>query len=431
MRQAVGYVASHLGTSALGALTTVLLARALTVDAFGGYSFVTAFLPFVAMFFEFGLFLPSGRLAAQAEGPEARAVAGATLVAYLPVGLAFGVAMLAASYVVDDVFNVAVASPLRLAAPLATALPFTFVAEQLAQGLDRLHVASAASVLSRAGFFVWLVVVTHGGARVTVSVALVAELASLCAASAVLALWLRPLFRRTGDHLRDIVRGARRYGLEAYLGRVLSVGTYNMDVLMLAAFTDARAVALYTLAGAIAYPVGLPGIGASAALFPRFTREQEIDPRVLWTVSGLGAAGAIGATLLTPAFLRIVLPRYSALASLVLPLALAQAVRGVTSLYNGFLSAHARGRELRNTALVLTTTNLALNFALIPTAGAAGAAWASLAALGCNLAVHLRFYRMTCAGEEEAPSPAPMPPVDGVPPTGALVELPAGGGGGW
>jgi O-antigen/teichoic acid export membrane protein len=88
-------------------------------------------------------------------------------------------------------------------------------------------------------------------------------------------------------------------------------------------------------------------------------------------------------------------PRYAPAAALVLPLALAQAVRGVTSLYNTFLSSHGRGRQLRNTSFVLTGSNLIFNFALIPPFGAAGAAWASLAALVVNLAAYVVFYRRT------------------------------------
>jgi O-antigen/teichoic acid export membrane protein len=84
-------------------------------------------------------------------------------------------------------------------------------------------------------------------------------------------------------------------------------------------------------------------------------------------------------------------------AALVLPLALAQCVRGVTTIYNTFLSAHGRGVELRNAGLVLTLSNLVFNFALIPSFGASGAAWASLLALVANFIAHVVFYRRSLA----------------------------------
>jgi O-antigen/teichoic acid export membrane protein len=167
-----------------------------------------------------------------------------------------------------------------------------------------------------------------------------------------------------------------------------------MDTLMVAAFADARSVGYYVLAGSIAYASGLPVTGMATALFARMTRTQELDRRWLAFAWGVGlAAVALTAALAEP-FLRIVFsPRYTAAYALVIPLALAQMVRGVTTVYNSFLSAHARGRELRNAAVVLTGSNLVLNFALIPPFGAEGAAWASLFALALNLGAHVHYYR--------------------------------------
>jgi Na+-driven multidrug efflux pump len=65
----------------------------------------------------------------------------------------------------------------------------------------------------------------------------------------------------------------------------------------------------------------------------------------------------------------------------------------VTGIFNTFLSGHGRGRDLRNAGFVLTGSNIAFNFALIPPFGAAGAAWASLLALLANLIAHVVFYR--------------------------------------
>jgi O-antigen/teichoic acid export membrane protein len=73
-------------------------------------------------------------------------------------------------------------------------------------------------------------------------------------------------------------------------------------------------------------------------------------------------------------------------------------VRGVTMVYNSFLSAQARGKELRNASAVLTISNLVLNFMLIPRFGALGAAWASFIALVLNLAAHVAYYRRAVGG---------------------------------
>jgi O-antigen/teichoic acid export membrane protein len=132
----------------------------------------------------------------------------------------------------------------------------------------------------------------------------------------------------------------------------------------------------------------------AAALFARMARASAIPGRWLTIAVGVGGVSAITAWALAEPLVRLLFgTRYVQAASLVLPLALAQLVRGVTGIFNTFLSGHGRGRDLRNAGLVLTGSNIALNFALIPPFGAAGAAWASLLALLANLIAHVVFYR--------------------------------------
>lgn len=103
-------------------------------------------------------------------------------------------------------------------------------------------------------------------------------------------------------------------------------------------------------------------------------------------------------------FIRIAFShKYTAAAALVAPLALAQTVRGITSVYNTFLAAHGGGRQLRNAGFVLAASNVVLNFALIPPYGAMGAAWASFAALCVNLAAHIFSYHRYVAEREPGP----------------------------
>lgn len=372
----------------------MLLARSMAAGVFGSYAFASAFIPLVAMLFEFGLFLPAARMAARSDEPEAREVFGATLVTYLPVGAAFCLTLYCSSFFVDRWFHVEAGAALRLVAPLGLVYPFRFVAEQLSQGLDRLHVYSAARVVGRALFLGVLAVLLAWGAPLRLPMTLLLETCATLVGWALLVAWLGPRWRDVARYARTLTREARAYGFQAYLGRILSVGTYNMDVLMIAAFGDASAVAFYTLAAAIASIVGLPAMGMTAALFPTLTRARVIKVRLLGLSALLGSVATVVVVALAGPLVEVALsPRYRPAVGLVPPLALAQAVRGVTAVFNTFLAAHARGRELQNAALVLTVSNVALNVALIPRFGAAGAAWASLAALVANLVAHAVLYR--------------------------------------
>jgi O-antigen/teichoic acid export membrane protein len=167
-----------------------------------------------------------------------------------------------------------------------------------------------------------------------------------------------------------------------------------MDVLMLGIWATPRWVGLYFLAGSIAYATGLPVVGFSAALFPRMAREAAIRRRTLLVAAAIGAVCSVMAALLAEPAIRIFFSgSYVDAASLVPALVLAQFVRGITTIFNTFLSAHGKGVALRNAGLILTGSNVVFNFTLIPPFGAQGAAWASVLALVLNLAAHIWFYK--------------------------------------
>jgi len=401
------YAGSNILVSALAVISTSLLARNLGATDFGRYAFAISLMTFTVMFFEFGIALPAARLAAIASDErEGRSVIGASIIAFVPIGLSYSLTLFGLSFVTDSVFHAHIGDALRIVAPLAFFYPFMGMALQLAQGVDRLHISSVTSALSQAIFVVFVVIGVTVTSTLAISAALALRMLAFMIGGFVFVIWIRPVFREIRRYVRLLLREVRAYGFAVYIGRVLTDATYNMDVLMLAAFANARSVGFYTIAGAIAYASGLPVMGMATALFARMTKRARLDRRWLVAAWGVGIPVAIITWALAEPFLRIVFsPAFAAASALVLPLALAQMIRGVTTVYNGFLSAHARGRELRNAAVVLTASNIVFNFALIPPFGASGAAWASFLALGCNYFAHVIYYRQT-VGSEARPAVA-------------------------
>jgi len=399
------YAGSNILVSALAVVSTSLLARNLGATDFGRYAFAISLMTFIVIFFEFGISLPAARLAAIASDErEARSMIGASIIAFVPIGLSYSLTLFGLSFVTDSVFHADIGDALRIVAPLAFFYPFAGMALQLSQGVDRLHISSITSVLSQATFVLFVIVGVSVSSSLPIAVALALRLFAFLIGACVFLIWIRPLVREVRRYVRLLLREVRAYGFAVYIGRVLTDATYNMDILMLAAFANARSVGYYTIAGAIAYASGLPVMGMATALFARMTKRSQLDRRWLVAAWGVGIPVALAAWLLAEPFLRIVFsPAFVAASALVLPLALAQMIRGVTTVYNSFLSAHARGRELRNAAVVLTASNIVFNFALIPTFGASGAAWASFLALGCNYLAHVFYYRQTVRSE---PRPA-------------------------
>lgn len=400
--QSLGYLASRVVVLTTGGITGAILARSLTVAEFGSYATASSFLVFVALFFEFGLFLPAARAAAIGSPDEGRKVLGAALVAFVPVAVVYLVVIYGLSFFVDSWFNVEVADALRVVAPLTVAFPLQFLAYQMAQGMDRLHVFSLTSAVGSVLFAVLLAAGYALGAKFSVVGTLAVSVVTMLLSIVWLLARLRP---QLGPSVRErvavMVRDARSYGFEVYVGRVLAIGTYRIDLLMVAVLTDARSVAFYSLAGAIATVVAFPGMALGAALFPRMTKIDRIPREWLLITILAGAAGAIAAAVLgRPIVTAVFSVRYLPAADLLIPLAMAEGLRSVTALYTSFQSAHGRGKDLRRAATYLTASNLIFNFGLIPPFGAAGAAWASFLALLVNLIAHMTYYRRSLSVPE-------------------------------
>ena len=401
--QSFAYLVSTIVVFSAGAITSAVLARSLTISEFGSYSADTSYLIFLALFFEFGLFLPAARAAANGTRDEAQKVFGAALVALVPIVLSYLVLIYGLSLYIDTWFNIRAADALRLAAPLAIAFPLQFLTYQMAQGMDRLHLYSLTSAAGSVLFAALLGVGFAVEAQFSLVWTLVASFSTLLLSQLWLIVRLRPQFGKgMRARVAVLVHGARSYGFEVYVGRVLAIGTYRIDVLMVAALAGAQSVAFYSLASAIATVVALPGMALGAALFPRMTQLSAM-PRewllVTWFAALVGsvAAAAFGRPLVTALFSA----RYLSAADLLIPLAMAEGLRSVTALYTSFQSAHGRGKDLRKAASYLTASNLVFNIGLIPRFGAAGAAWASLLALLVNLIAHMTYYRRSLSGATE------------------------------
>lgn len=393
--QALVYGGSNISMSALAAVSTALVARSLSSSAFGTFQFAVALLLFSSLFFDFGLFLPAARMAAREPQADRHRTVAAAVVWYVPVGLLFAAFIFGLSFVVDGLSNVHPGEALRATAAVTVAYPFFYIGLALTQGVGRLHIYSITTALSQA-LYVVLILATVSGVlpHLTTAEALALRSGAFLVGAVALVVWLRPVFSDVRRRMRAMRSQAREWGFNVYVGRVLSIGTYNMDVLMLGAFANARIVGFYALATAITAVIPNVIAGLASALFPRMANSESIDRRWLMSAWVVGVAGVVlAAVLARPAIELVFSNRYAHAYSYMMPLALAGAIRGVTTVYNEYLSSHAQGRDLRNAGLVLTGSNLILNFALIPPFGALGAAWASFIALVANYVAHVVFYR--------------------------------------
>ncbi len=389
----------------LSGIAKAIFARQLSPSSFGSFSFAVSFVTLVAVAFDFGVFTSAARRLARSHVEDRGELIAASLASFVPLAALTSLATFGSSFFVDDVFHTHSAEVLRIGSVFAWAWTFPLLGELLAMGADRLHVFSLSNLLGRVALLVSLLLLVGAGASFSATSAFLLMTISMVISMGIFAVWLQPRFRRVRIHIRDYIADTRAWAFNMYVGRFFSIGTYNMDVLMVAWFSDAKSTGYYALASALAAFMSLPMLGLTAALFPRMSHEKVIERRWIVTAWVIGAAGVLAVVLVVPTLVDLVFSKdYSPVAPLAIPLVIATAVRGVTTVYNIFMSAHARGRDMRTVAFILTISNLVFNFALIPPYGATGAAWASLLALLVNYVAYVVYYRRYVRSNREGQS---------------------------
>ncbi|HNC06485.1 MAG TPA: hypothetical protein PLS38_09300, partial [Solirubrobacterales bacterium] len=295
----------------------------------------------MASIFEFGIFYPAARLTALSETKvEQRKWMGAMLIAYIPFGAVYVATIMFLSMFVDSVFNVNASHALLVSAPFAFAYPFVLVVESIGRGTGRAYLpplmSAIAGVIMLAGLAAFIFIEDS----LPLGFVLALRGGSFIAGGVAVALLVRPLFADLRSRWNRMWSETRSWGAKVYVGSLLAMATYNLDVLIVGALADTQQVASYGLAVAGASLIGLPAIALATALYSRMARLDKLDRRpvellVLWGMTAT-VVGAVFAAIVIPKYLN---PELEEAAILVIPLGLAATVGSINTLISFYLSA--------------------------------------------------------------------------------------------
>lgn len=393
---------SRIGGLALGLLSTVVAARLLELDEFGRFTFLRSVTLYLGIFFDFGASISTGRLLALSqESTDTENLCGAWLVLFIPIAVGYVLLLGASSFWVDEFFHLEVGRTVLLSAIPALGIPLERSLRELLQGqgaallLGILNVAPwvlflliAVSVWSCGLMSFDTMVFLYFGAFFVTMVALI--------------MLLRPRFDRLGEFLRRILAETRSFGREAYVGRIIGTGTYQLDSPMIAYFTqDPAAVGFYGMAKALVAPISLGPASLSVAVYRDLARSTRLPARLTRiNLFGLLFLCILYFLLARPLIFALFSPKYAQMLPLLYVWVLAACAQGAYQLPNLFLSAKGKGRTLQNMAIWFGAANIVLNFSLIPVFGALGAVIASAIAnalwlYGCMRSYYRHVFDLT------------------------------------
>lgn len=392
-RQAGMLFTANTGSMMAGFLAGLIQGRWMEPVELGRFAFCLSIIVIGSLFFEFGIFAAGARVLALAEDEEGeRRALGALVIMALVIGLTFALFILAIAFPVDAFFKTDVRWLLIWSAAFAFFQPFQWLIEQSCQGLNRIRYLSAFQLLMSFSYVTILIALVIAK-RLNAESALIAYLAGVALASLWTLTRLRPRFAEVRRFARLTIGEVRGYGLNMYFARITGTASAKVDSLIITYFLGSAPLGLYNFAQKISNPILTVARSVAITRFRAFAKLARVPARISkWNAIVLITLAA-ALVLAGPFLLRLVFPKFSAGAVLLLPFALWNLFSGLFQPYNTFLAAHGRGAELRNTAIAVTITSLAGLLVIVPRFGIEGAAWTGVAAMALDYGLHLYYYR--------------------------------------
>lgn len=388
----------------LAMLTGIVNTRALGKAGYGDTAFVYAVLNISGLFFNFGIFNAGSRCLARVGQnlQKERELIGTLLLLTFFLLIGYGGLIFSFSFYLDAIFDSKVNYIFRYIFIFAAAYPLEQLLNQVCQGTNQIHRMAFFKIFPRVGYLTAAFFLIQFS-ELTVLRAVSLNLGFISLAAVLTFVQFRPRFHGISLHLKEIIGETRRYGFHVYLGRISSLASYDSTKLFISYFGNNTTTGFYSLAMLLASPMVMLSRALSVSLFKDFLPKRKVPKKITqfnmgWLFFGSCFLVVFGRTVIQLLHGAAYLPAYP----LLIMLTLATLFRGLIQPYNLFLGAKGFGKQLRNTAFILTAAILGFNLALIPWFGAIGAAFASLAALGINYFMHLYYYKRVISGKSNS-----------------------------
>lgn len=205
---------------------------------------------------------------------------------------------------------------------------------------------------------------------------------------------LKPKFKNLRLHFKKVWKKTREYGFNAYIGRLASCGTYDMDKLMIKAYSPVQNVGFYNLGLSCTSPITMFSDSLMAVIFKDMADKDRISKKVLYVnVIWLLLVSICFATVGKYIFLWFLGDKYKTVSDNFIGFGVLAFFRGLYVPFNNFLGVKGFGKYLRNTAFMLTISNVVTNVLLIPKYHMVGAIYATIISLIVDDIAYFYYYK--------------------------------------
>lgn len=204
---------------------------------------------------------------------------------------------------------------------------------------------------------------------------------------------IKPQFENINENFKSVWIKVKQYGFNVYIGRVSSMGTYDMDKLMLKGYAPIQFVGYYNLGLSFTNIITMFSDAIMSVKMRDLGKKDRISRKIL-TINFLWLliVSMIFATVGKIIFLYIFGEKYIEVANNFKLFAILAFFRGLFIPFNYFFAVKGYGKYLRNTAFILTGSNIFFNILLIPKYQLQGAIYATIISLIIDNIAYYYYY---------------------------------------
>ncbi len=363
----------------LGWIVTKLNISQLSVEEFGRFTFFITLINASFIFFTFGVFEASSRLLALSESRnESDRILTVSLSFALTSYFIFTLFFWLVKSSVSEIFSVDVSVLIKLYFPLAGIYLLYDFWQKILRGAGKIYRLSCYLVLPRIIYIAILIILVYTQ-QFTLHTTTLMNLVSF-GLVLVLFLFLESFnFSRYFDSLKSLVKEIRKFGIHMYLAELIQALLFHIDKLFIAYFLTSEDLAYYSLAFTLTFPLSLFSTSLSTGMYRRFSKTSRIDDKIvkanlIWIILSLLLIIFLGPWMVKNIFSA----KYMESIPVLIPLAIAFGMGGLSKIYTYFLIAKGEGKIIRNISIILIIVNIVFNILLIPLLGITGSAYARI-----------------------------------------------------
>ncbi len=383
----------------LSIVSSVIITRFLGPSSYGDFKFLFNIFNLAVVVFSFGFFQAANRALVLNKSPQkAREYYGAELIIVAMLFFVMAVSLLIYSYFDKNINEKGLFTLFNYLLPFTWIFLLVHFFEVLFQADNKIKLLAKSRLYPQLAFFlsiliIYLVFLSYKGNK------LILVWFFFITTQILVFLYIifkiKPSLKNLKIRIKEIFFYNKTYGFNVYLGSICAVGFSQLTGILISYFSNNNSgVGYFSLAMTVAAPLSfIPNVIATTH-YKDFSTRTKIPAKIQWVTFLVSFSALFLILILVAPFINILYGnKFKPVISLTYVVSFGVILNGLADFLNRFLGSHGKGKELRNSSIIVGFSLLILNLIFIPNFGETGAAYTLLISGLIYFLCMLWFYK--------------------------------------